>query len=182
MQLYLDDHVKSTPKDNFDNAFYRACTVRSATIQSKEANISAKCVVHFKVPPLYSNQQTGRTPRTTHGAGVAVFFDLPTSMAIVATNFPGWESTGTSRRLDITYLRPPVEGEDVLIESEVVQIGKRLATLRGVMKRECDGVLLATCQHDKYSKLTDAGGNPSLTIGVSVADKPHYSWNKELKL
>lgn len=93
-----------------------------------------------------------------------MFFDLTTSLTIVACNFPGWESTGMSRRLDVTYLRPPVEGDDVLFECEVIQIGKRLAVLRGVMKREKDGVLLATCQHDKY-----------------LPDKPHYKV-KPLKL
>ena len=55
-----------------------------------------------------------------------------------------------TRRLDITFLRPPVEGDDVIVEAEVIQIGKRLAVIRGVMKREKDGVWLATCQHDKY--------------------------------
>lgn len=46
-------------------------------------------------------------------------------------------------------------GERVVIETEVVSVGKRLATVRGVMRREGggddddDGVVLASCLHDK---------------------------------
>lgn len=65
-----------------------------------------------------------------------MFFDLPTSITIVACNFSGWESTGMTRRLDVTYLKPPVEGDDLILESEVLSIGRRLATIRGVLKRE----------------------------------------------
>lgn len=42
-----------------------------------------------------------------------------------------------------------------MIETEVVSVGKRLATVRGVMRREGggddddDGVVLASCLHDK---------------------------------
>lgn len=46
---------------------------------------------------------------------------------------------------------------DVLFECEVIQIGKRLAELRGVMRNEADGSILAICHHQKY-----------------MADKPHY--------
>jgi len=37
---------------------------------------------------------------------------------------------GVSRTLNITYLRPVSKGEVVLIESEVVHIGKRLCKIR----------------------------------------------------
>lgn len=45
----------------------------------------------------------------------------------------------------------------MLFECEVIQIGKRLAELRGIMRREEDGAVLAICNHQKY-----------------LADKPHY--------
>lgn len=148
MQWFQDSHADSVPQTNYDVAFMRSTTVRSATVQTPTT--PAKAVFHFKVPPNYSNQPIGKHPQTTHGGAFGMFFDLPTSLTIIGCNFAGWESTGMTRRLDVTFLRPPVEGDDILIESEVIQIGKRLAVIRGVMKREKDGVMLATAQHDKY--------------------------------
>ncbi|KAK4506649.1 hypothetical protein PRZ48_000381 [Zasmidium cellare] len=161
MQWHLETHIDAVPETNFDVGFMRNMTVRSATVQSPTT--TAKAVFHFKVPPNYSNQQKGKQPQTTHGGAFGLFFDLPTSLSVFACNFAGWESTGMTRRLDVTFLRPPVEGDDVLIESEIIQIGKRLAVIRGVMKREKDGVTLATCQHDKY-----------------MGDNPHWVLEKPL--
>ncbi|EME49885.1 hypothetical protein DOTSEDRAFT_164680 [Dothistroma septosporum NZE10] len=148
MQFYIDSHAKSIPKDNFDRPLYESLQVLDCTLHSP--GITAKSTIRLKVPPNLSNQQEGKTPRNTHGGAIPMMFDLPTSITIVACNFSNWESTGMTRRLDVTYLKPPVEGDDVILESEVLNIGKRLATIRGVLKRERDGVVLAVCQHDKY--------------------------------
>ena len=43
------------------------------------------------------------------------------------------------------------EGEKILIESEVVHAGKRMASLKGVMKREGDSAVMAICEHGKVS-------------------------------
>jgi acyl-coenzyme A thioesterase PaaI-like protein len=51
----------------------------------------------------------------------------------------------------VTYLRPIPEGEKVLVECEVVHAGKRLCSLKGTMKRESDGAVLAICEHGKVS-------------------------------
>jgi acyl-coenzyme A thioesterase 13 len=58
---------------------------------------------------------------------------------------------GVSRTLNTTYIRPIPAGTTVLIESEVIHAGKRLCSLQGVMKRESDGAVLATCEHGKVS-------------------------------
>lgn len=55
-----------------------------------------------------------------------------------------------TRNLQITYYRPVPVAESVIIETEIVSVGKRLATVRGLMKKESDGVLLASCTHEKY--------------------------------
>jgi acyl-coenzyme A thioesterase 13 len=161
MQWFNDAHCDAIPQTNYDVTFMRSLKVLSATIQTPST--PAKAVFRFRVPPNVGNQPTGKQTQTTHGGALGMFFDLPTSLTIVACNFAGWESMGMTRRLDVTFLRPPVEGDAVLIESEVVQIGKRLAVIRGVMKRERDGVMLATCQHDKY-----------------MGDVPHYTLDKPL--
>lgn len=161
MQAFIDYHANHISDTNFDKAFYKSVTVRSAVVQDKSRGIPAQATFSFKVPATYTNQPEGSSRLTTHGGAIAMFFDMLTSMAIIASNTAGWESTGVSRGLSVTYLRPPVEGEACLIEAEVVQIGRRLAEVRGVMKREADGVLLATCDHQKY-----------------MADMPHYVQEK----
>lgn len=58
---------------------------------------------------------------------------------------------GVSRNLSLTYLKPVPVGEKVLVECEIVSAGKKLCHLKGRMKRASDGVVLATCEHDKVS-------------------------------
>lgn len=150
MQAFLEYHANNISESNFDRAFYKSCTTRSAIVQDKAKNIPAQATFAFNIPATYTNQPKGSSKLTTHGGAIATFFDMTTSLAIMACNMEGWESTGVSRGLSVTYLRPPVEGEACLIEAEVIQIGRRLAVVRGVMKREADGVLLAVCDHQKY--------------------------------
>lgn len=54
-----------------------------------------------------------------------------------------------SRTLTVTFLRPLLLGEEVRIESEAVHAGKRMASLRGVMRRVSDGEVCLVCVHDK---------------------------------
>jgi acyl-coenzyme A thioesterase 13 len=156
MQGFIDYHASAIAKNNYDRLFYESLKTRSATVQAP--GVRASATFAFKIPPTYTNQPEGSPMPTTHGGAIAMFFDMTTSLAIVGCNFTGWESMGASRDLNVTYLKPPVEGDDCIIEAEVLQIGKRLAITRGVMKREKDGVLLAICQHQKY-----------------MSDKPHYT-------
>lgn len=146
MQAYIDYHAAGMPAANFDTAFNKSIKVLSAVVQS--AGVTAKAVFAFTIPHGYSNTPAG--PQTTHGGAIATFFDITTSMAILANDFPGWESTGVTRNLAVQYFKPPLEGDRVRVEAEVLAIGKQLATIRGVLRRERDGVVLATCQHDRY--------------------------------
>lgn len=43
------------------------------------------------------------------------------------------------------------EGDEILIESEVVHAGRRLCTLKGTMRRKRDGAIMATCEHGKVN-------------------------------
>jgi len=58
---------------------------------------------------------------------------------------------GVTRTLNVTFLKPAEEGEKVIIESEVVSAGKRLCVLKGTMRRESNGEILAICEHGKVS-------------------------------
>lgn len=62
-----------------------------------------------------------------HGGCTATLFDSTTTAALIAISRPGfWVSSGVSRTLNVTYLRPVTQGTTVIIETEVVHAGKRL--------------------------------------------------------
>lgn len=60
-----------------------------------------------------------------------------------------WLNGGVSRSISTTYLRPAPEGTKLLMECEIVQMGRTTAMLRGILKRESDGAVISTCEHDK---------------------------------
>jgi acyl-coenzyme A thioesterase PaaI-like protein len=48
-------------------------------------------------------------------------------------------------------MRPVPVGTEVLIECSITQIGRKLATLHGTMRRRKDNLLLATAEHGKVN-------------------------------
>ncbi|CAK7206864.1 hypothetical protein SEUCBS139899_009670 [Sporothrix eucalyptigena] len=60
-----------------------------------------------------------------------------------------WQRLGVSRTLAVTYVRPAPCNSEVLLECEQVHAGKRMSSLRGVLRRRRDGAVLATCEHGK---------------------------------
>ncbi|UKZ47264.1 hypothetical protein TrVGV298_001481 [Trichoderma virens] len=85
-----------------------------------------------------------------HGGCSASLLDFCTSMALVLVSKPGfWQTMGVSRTLNTTYMRPVPAGMEVLMECEILQVGKRLCALRGTMRRKSDGELLCICEHNK---------------------------------
>lgn len=84
-----------------------------------------------------------------HGGAVALIFDICTSSAIAAASKEGfWDSGHVSRTLNCTYLRPVIEGQKVIVESEVVHLGKKMGLTRALIKTE-DGKVCYTCEHGK---------------------------------
>ncbi|KAF2462594.1 Thioesterase/thiol ester dehydrase-isomerase [Lindgomyces ingoldianus] len=87
---------------------------------------------------------------TLHGGAVALIFDICTSVSISAVARPGfWDAGHVSRTLNCTYLRPAKEGETVLVESEVVHLGKRMGVVKGTIRGVDDGKVYYTCEHGK---------------------------------
>jgi acyl-coenzyme A thioesterase 13 len=156
IRSYVGAYADSMPIENIDGSFVRNATLSSVTRESDASN--AKITWSLVVPLLVSNN---RFTKSTHGGAIATFFDNGTSMAIFACK-NAWEHTGVTRNLNVTYFRPPIEGEQITIECEVLQLAKRLATIRGVMKRDSDGTVLAICQHDKYKQTLPNPGKPKL--------------------
>ena len=91
---------------------------------------------------------------TMHGGCTASIFDVCTTLPVAFAMAPGsWEMLGVTRTLNVSYMLPVFVGDEVLIECEILQIGKKLAALRGVMRRMGDNAIVATCEHGKF----DAG-------------------------
>jgi acyl-coenzyme A thioesterase 13 len=85
-----------------------------------------------------------------HGGAVATLFDICTSLTVAAVVRDGfWDTGHVTRTLNCTYLRPAPEGTTLLIESEIVHLGKQLGQLKGVMRRKEDGAVCYTCEHGK---------------------------------
>jgi uncharacterized protein (TIGR00369 family) len=85
-----------------------------------------------------------------HGGAAALVFDMCTTMcAAPLAREDFWRFGGVSRTLSITYLRPAKVGMEILVECEVLQIGARLATIRGVMRDKTTGNILSVAEHNK---------------------------------
>lgn len=90
-----------------------------------------------------------------HGAAQTLFYDNTMAYLFVPLAKPGfWDTYGFSRTLSVTYLAQVREGDWVRLEVETVHVGRRMALLKGRMWRESDGVVVSTCEHDKFT--TDA--------------------------
>ncbi|KAF1815109.1 hypothetical protein P152DRAFT_391320, partial [Eremomyces bilateralis CBS 781.70] len=83
-----------------------------------------------------------------HGGAVALVFDMCTSATVAPVakeNF--WDTGHVSRTLNYTYIRPASEGSVLLVESEIVHLGKSMGMVRGVMRRKDNGLVCYTCEH-----------------------------------
>ncbi|KAK3696036.1 hypothetical protein LTR37_018178 [Vermiconidia calcicola] len=116
----------------------------------KLSDTTGRSVCRFPVQHEYLNPAMG-----LHGGMSAAIFDTGTTWVLDVIRKPGfWEHFGTTRTLNLTFLRPAAEGEMLRLESEIVQAGKRLCLIKGVLRRESDGAIVSTCEHQKYN--TDA--------------------------
>lgn len=146
-------YANSMPDSNFDKAHSQAIIVSSVSMDL-EPNSTAKATFVFTIPPGYSNNPVGGGQ--THGGAVATFLDNITSTALMASK-RCW-GQGLSRKLNVTFLRTPKEGERCVVETEVIHLGRRVATIHARMRREADDVLLAMCTQEKLRVDEDGKG------------------------
>lgn len=67
----------------------------------------------------------------------------------------GW-SSGVSRSLNVTYLRPVPVGATVVVTANVVHAGRKLATVRGVIVNKEDGKICSMAEHLKVNAVPGA--------------------------
>lgn len=144
VQAFVVGYGKAMPSTTFDNPWVKSLRVLSATTESS-TNTNAKATFAFTTPSIYTNNPG--LEKTAHGGAVATFLDNCTSAAQLASK--KYVSQGVSRHIDVTYFRPLMQDEEVLIDAEVLQISTRGAVIRGTLKRARDGVLLAVCTQEK---------------------------------
>ncbi|KAK5132064.1 hypothetical protein LTR08_000401 [Meristemomyces frigidus] len=107
---------------------------------------TARAVYRFPVKQEFLNPAGG-----LHGGAAATFHDIGTSMLLSMVARPGfWATSGTTRTLNMTYLRPAMKGEMLLLECVIVHAGKSLCLLKGTLMRERDGAIISTCEHNKF--------------------------------
>ncbi len=100
----------------------------------------------LELPEEYMNNPMGKE---IHGGAIATCFDGATSLSLVASS--AYFGQGVSPSMSIKYLRPPMAGQQIDIESEILQVTRRVATIYGVMRRCSDGAVLAVCLHEKMN-------------------------------
>ena len=106
----------------------------------------------FAVQPVHINGLGN-----LHGGCAATLFDVCTSLVVHLVARPGfWTFLGVTRTLNVVCLRPVPVDSIVDLECDIVQVGKRLCALRGVMRAvdgpegpEGQGAVLMTCEHGK---------------------------------
>lgn len=122
--------------------FERDCKLHAFKQTSPTTSVAT---FRFRVDRFYCN-----AGGNLHGAAQSLIYDHLTSLAVQAIGQPGgWITPGVSRSLNVTYLRPAPEGTICLCECEVMAVGKGLALMRGVIRREDDGRVISTSEHDK---------------------------------
>lgn len=87
-----------------------------------------------------------------HGGAAATLIDFLTTVAIAPLARKGcFEYPGVSRTLSLGYLKPVKADEEVEIICECLGVGRRLAAIRCVIRREADGEICVEGVHHKVS-------------------------------
>ncbi|KJX93538.1 hypothetical protein TI39_contig4297g00007 [Zymoseptoria brevis] len=165
LQTFKDAHLALAPKNDFAGGLWDNVKITSASNDTNTAVFTAL------VPSEYGNHR-----QSAHGGAIATLFDSLTGCTLALISEPGywvsrggitlvsepgyWDGREVTRNLQINYFRPVPVSEKIRIECEIVNAGKRLATVRGLMMRDSDGTLLASCLHDKFNPV--AGGGSKL--------------------
>ena len=102
---------------SFDHELCKAMKVVSASLTPRP-----RAVTRLTVTPAMCN-----VAGTLHGGATSTLVDVCTTVALATARRDGfWEMAGVTRTLSTTCLLPVFPGEEIEIEGEVVQIGKRL--------------------------------------------------------
>lgn len=92
-----------------------------------------------------------------HGGAAATLLDNLSSTALFTTARPGfWDNMGVSRSLYVLYYRAVPAGSKVQVTCSVATAGRKMASLRAEMRTEEQGLLCASCVHEKFAVRMEA--------------------------
>ena len=99
---------------SFEYELCKNMTVLSASQTPKARTVSRLTVTHAMCNAV----------GTLHGGAICTLFDICTTLALATAR--KWETSGVTRTLSTTCLVPVFPGEEIEIEGEVLQVGKKL--------------------------------------------------------
>lgn len=100
-----------------------------------------KCTAEFTVGPEHLNRVGG-----LHGGFTATLVDMITTYALMSKPC----HPGVSVHISVNYLKAAKEGDDVLIDANILRAGKKLAFLQCDLRHKTDNSLIATGSHTKF--------------------------------
>jgi acyl-coenzyme A thioesterase 13 len=105
----------------YDQGFEESLMTRDLELISATGPPHVTCVFEMTMTPMYGSRMGN-----AQGAALSLIHDMCTTMAMapLATK-DFWHFGGVSRVLSVTYLRPTKTGTRIIIECEVLQVGKR---------------------------------------------------------
>ncbi|KAF8853493.1 Thioesterase/thiol ester dehydrase-isomerase [Acephala macrosclerotiorum] len=133
--------AKSTSFQGFD-------AYLMSTVKLLNATMDGTVDFEFLIDERYTNVNG-----VMHGGAAGVIFDMCTTMALGPLAKPGfWDFLGgVTRTLNISYLRAIPMGTTIRIHSEVTQVGKTMAMIRGTMTSQDGKTIFCTCEHHKVA-------------------------------
>ncbi|CAD6568751.1 MAG: hypothetical protein ASARMPREDX12_001822 [Alectoria sarmentosa] len=116
-QKFVEAMLTDSHDHGFDYNLCKAMTVVSASLTPKP-----RAVTRLTVTLAMCN-----ISGTLHGGAISTLFDVCTTVALATARRKGyWEMAGVTRTLSTTCLSPGFPGDEIEIEVEVAQIGKKL--------------------------------------------------------
>ena len=110
--------IKGMLEINLNRDFaYQLC--KDMTVISASETPTTRVVSRLKVTDLMCNPDG-----TLHGGAICTLVDVCTTVALATAR--KWENPGVTRTLSTTCLVPVFPGQEIEIEGEVLQIGKKM--------------------------------------------------------
>ncbi|KIW70793.1 hypothetical protein PV04_03033 [Phialophora macrospora] len=143
IQEFMDRYKREPVAEGFEESLM----TKDLAIIGATGPPHVTAVFGMEMTPMYGSRMGN-----AQGAAISLIHDMCTTMAMAPlAREDFWHFGGVSRVLSVTYLRPTKTGTRVVVECEVLQVGKRFATIRGTMKDKATGDLLSVCEHNKAS-------------------------------
>ncbi|OQO06218.1 hypothetical protein B0A48_08806 [Cryoendolithus antarcticus] len=144
LEAYRASYIALTGEGNFDTNLYTSVRITSGSHHPGTNSGKASYALTFS--GHYCNYSG-----TVHGGAIATLLDGLTNCSIAVVARDGfWDKGGVTRSLGVRYIKPIKVGEAITVDVDVLSASKSTAVIRGVVRREGDGEVLATCEMEKF--------------------------------